>query len=56
MVPFESFIKNQAIMYLSRLHNEQLNLLLHEVHTLTKILDTQGTSAHMQKYIRRNWY
>jgi biotin transporter BioY len=33
-----------------------LNPLLHEVHTLTKILDTQGTSAHMQKYIRRNWY
>ena len=43
-------------MYLSRLHNEQLNPLLHEVHTLTKILDPQGTNAHMQKYIRRNWY
>ncbi len=41
--PIEHFIQSQSILYLARLHTEDLNPLLKESFELSKSLDSQGT-------------
>jgi hypothetical protein len=40
--PVENFINSQAIVYLARLHTDNLNPLLKEAFELSKSLDSQG--------------
>ena len=40
--PVENFINSQAILYLARLHTDNLNPLLKEAFELSKSLDSQG--------------
>jgi hypothetical protein len=42
--PVENFINSQAILYLARLHTDNLNPLLKEAFELSKSLDSQGVS------------
>ena len=41
-LPIENFIHTQSILYLARLHNDELNPLLNEAFQLSKSLDSQG--------------
>ena len=41
-LPLESFIKTQTSLYLLRLNNDNINLLLKEAFHLSKILDNEG--------------
>lgn len=41
-LPIENFIHAQSILYLARLHNDELNPLLKEAFQLSKSLDSQG--------------
>ena len=41
-LPIENFIHTQSILYLARLHNDELNPLLKEAFQLSKSLDSQG--------------
>lgn len=43
ILPVESFIKTQTIIYLSRLNNDKINPILKEAFLLTKKLDNEGT-------------
>jgi hypothetical protein len=40
--PVENFINSQAILYLARLHTDNLNPILKEAFELSKSLDSQG--------------
>ena len=42
--PDENFINSQAIVYLARLHTDNLNPLLKEAFELSKSLESQGVS------------
>jgi hypothetical protein len=42
--PVENIINSQAILYLARLHTDNLNPLLKEAFELSKSLDSQGVS------------
>ena len=42
-LPMEHFIMTQSIVYLSRLHTDNVNPLLNEALILSKSLDSQGT-------------
>jgi hypothetical protein len=41
-LPLESFIKTHTSLYLLRLNNDNINLLLKEAFYLNKILDKEG--------------
>jgi hypothetical protein len=42
--PVENFINSQTILYLTRLHTDNLNPLLKEAFEVSKSLDSQGVS------------
>ena len=42
ILPIETYIVSQTLIYFSRLNNENLNPLLHEAYELTKLLDVDG--------------
>jgi hypothetical protein len=52
--PVENFINSQAILYLARLHTDNLNLLLKEAFELSKSLDSQGVSNNHEAYTNKN--
>ena len=52
--PVENFINSQAILYLTRLHTDNLNPLLKEAFELSKSLDSQGVSNNHEAYTKKN--
>ena len=52
--PVENFINSQAILYLARLHTDNLNPLLKEAFELSKSLDSQGVSNNHEAYTNKN--
>ena len=52
--PVEHFINSQAILYLARLHTDNLNPLLKEAFELSKSLDSQGVSNNHEAYTNKN--
>ena len=51
--PNENFINSQAILYLVRLHTDNLNPLLKEAFELSKFLDSQGVSNNHEAYANK---
>ena len=51
--PVENFINSQAILYLARLHTDNLNPLLKEAFELSKSLDSQGVYS-WYTYVKKN--
>ena len=49
--PVENFINSQAILYLARLHTDNLNPLLKEAFELSKSLDSQHRHLFHSKNI-----
>jgi hypothetical protein len=53
--PVENFINSQAILYLARLHTDNLNpLLKDQAFELSKSLDSQGVSNNHEAYTSKN--
>jgi hypothetical protein len=52
--PIENFINSQAILYLARLHTDNLNPLLKEAFELSTSLDSQGVSNNHEAYTNKN--
>jgi hypothetical protein len=52
--PVENFINLQAILYLARLHTDNLNPLLKEAFELSNSLDSQGASNNHEAYTNNN--
>jgi hypothetical protein len=51
--PVENFINSKAILYLARLHTDNLNPLLKEAFELSKSLDSQGVSNNHEAYTNK---
>ena len=52
-IPDENFINSQAILYLARLHTDNLTPLLKEAFELSKSLESQGVSNHHEAYTNK---
>jgi hypothetical protein len=53
-VPRRCLQKIKAILYLARLHTDNLNPLLKEAFELSKSLDSQGVSNNHEAYTNKN--
>ena len=51
--PDENFINSQAILYLARLHTDNLNPLLKEAFELSISPDSQGVSNNHEAYANK---